>query len=84
MTLLALIILAFGAFYTCSRFTYGPSEALKKQVNIEQVEHKNNVYTFEAPKSDTGIILYPGAKVTTCVCLYRGYADEKRLLCLYP
>ena len=29
MTLLALIILAFGAFYTWSRFTYGPSEALK-------------------------------------------------------
>lgn len=31
MTLLALIILAFGAFYTWSRFTYGPSEALKNK-----------------------------------------------------
>lgn len=30
ITLLALIILAFGAFYTWSRFTYGPSAALKK------------------------------------------------------
>ncbi|WP_231120699.1 alpha/beta hydrolase [Bacillus safensis] len=86
MTLLALIILAFGAFYTWSSFTYGPSEALKKQVNMEQVEHTNDVYTFEAPKSDTGIILYPGAKVEPLAyaCLYRGYADEKRLLCLYP
>ncbi|USD82371.1 alpha/beta hydrolase [Bacillus safensis] len=72
MTLLALIILAFGAFYTWSRFTYGPSEALKKQVNIEQVEHKNNIYTFEAPKSDTGIILYPGAKVEPLAYAYIG------------
>ncbi|MGE8138005.1 alpha/beta family hydrolase [Bacillus safensis] len=72
MTLLALIILAFGAFYTWSRFTYGPSEALKKQVNIEQVEHKNNVYTFKAPKSDTGIILYPGAKVEPLAYAYIG------------
>nr|WGD98618.1 alpha/beta hydrolase [Bacillus safensis] len=78
MTLLALIILAFGAFYTWSRFTYGPSEALKKQVNIEQVEHKNNVYTFEAPKSDTGIILYPGAKVEPLAYAYIGDALMKK------
>lgn len=72
MTLLALIILAFGAFYIWSRFTYGPSEALKKQVNMEQVEHKNDVYTFEASKSDTGIILYPGAKVEPLAYAYIG------------
>lgn len=78
MTLLTLIILAFGAFYTWSRFTYEPSEALKKQVNIEQVEHKNDVYTFEAPKSDTGIILYPGAKVEPLAYAYIGDALMKK------
>ncbi|MGE1142452.1 alpha/beta family hydrolase [Bacillus pumilus] len=72
ISLLALIILAFGAFYTWSRFTYGPSAALKKQVNIEQVEHKNDVYTFASTKSDTGIILYPGAKVEPLSYAYIG------------
>ncbi len=71
ITLLALIILAFGAFYTWSRFTYEPSAALKKQVNIEQVDHKNDVYTFST-KSDTGIILYPGAKVEPLSYAYIG------------
>lgn len=90
MTLLALIILAFGAFYTWSRFTYGPSEALKKQVNMEQVEHKNNVYTFETSKSDTGIILYPGAKVEPLAYAYIGDTLMKKatlslsLTCHFP
>ncbi|MBD3859275.1 alpha/beta hydrolase [Bacillus sp. 28A-2] len=78
ITLLALMILAFGAFYTWSRFTYGPSEALKKQVAIEQVEHKNGVYAFEASKSDTGIILYPGAKVEPLAYAYIGEALMKK------
>ncbi|MFB8735887.1 hypothetical protein ACEQPO_26145 [Bacillus sp. SL00103] len=62
-SLLALIILAFGAFYTWSRFYIRTICRIKKQVNIEQVEHKNDVYTFASTKGDTGIILYPGAKV---------------------
>ncbi|MEW6979107.1 alpha/beta fold hydrolase [Bacillus sp. SIMBA_154] len=78
ITLLVLMILAFGAFYTWSRFTYGPSEGLKKQVNIEQVEHKNGVYAFEASKSDTGIILYPGAKVEPLAYAYIGDALMKK------
>lgn len=78
ITLLALIILAFGAFYTWSRFTYGPSEALKKQMKIEQVDHKNGVYSFEASKSDTGIILYPGAKVEPLAYAYLGNALMKK------
>ncbi|MGG1698424.1 alpha/beta fold hydrolase [Bacillus zhangzhouensis] len=78
ITLLALIILSFGAFYTWSRFTYGPSEALKKQVNIEQVEHKNGVYAFETTKSDTGVILYPGAKVEPLAYAYIGDALMKK------
>ncbi|MFS0656803.1 alpha/beta family hydrolase [Bacillus sp. 179-C3.3 HS] len=72
ITLLALIILAFGAFYIWSRFTYGPSDALKKQVNLEQVAHMNGVYTYESSKSDTGIILYPGAKVEPLAYAYLG------------
>lgn len=44
----------------------------KKQVNIEQVEHKNDVYTFASTKSDTGIILYPGAKVEPLSYAYIG------------
>ncbi|OLP65356.1 hypothetical protein BACPU_18920 [Bacillus pumilus] len=77
ITLLALLILAFGAFYAWSRFTYGPSEALIKQVNTEQVQHKSGVYTFEAPKSDTGIIFYPGAKVEPLAYAYIGNALMK-------
>ncbi|WP_282067159.1 hypothetical protein [Bacillus pumilus] len=71
MTLLALTILAFGAFYTWSRFTYGPSAALKKQVNIEQVEHKNDVYTFNISKKRYWYYsLSRGKGGTNCVHLY--------------
>lgn len=83
ITLLALIMLAFGALYIWSLFTYEPSEALKKQVSIEEVEHKSGVYLFEASKSDTGIILYPGAKVEPLAYAYIGDTLMKKGYSVY-
>ncbi|WP_353854454.1 alpha/beta fold hydrolase [Bacillus sp. Bos-x628] len=76
--LLTLIILAFGAFYIWSRFTYSPSQELKEQVSLEQVQHTNGVYTFEAQKRNAGIILYPGAKVEPLAYSYIGNALMKK------
>lgn len=53
---------------------------IKKQVNIEQVEHKNDVYTFASAKSDTGIILYPGAKVEPIAYTYIGNELMKKVI----
>lgn len=52
--------------------------SVKKQMKIEQVDHKNGVYSFEASKSDTGIILYPGAKVEPLAYAYLGNALMKK------
>ncbi|MGE6630207.1 alpha/beta fold hydrolase [Bacillus sp. NPDC077027] len=68
--LFILLFLAFSSFYIWSRFTYGPSPELKKQINLEQIHQTKNVYTFTAQNSDTGIILYPGAKVEPLAYAY--------------
>ncbi|MDN5389004.1 MULTISPECIES: alpha/beta fold hydrolase [Bacillus] len=71
-SLIAVFVLLFSAFFVWSRFTYEPSNKLKKMINLDQVESKNGVYTFQADGANTGIILYPGAKVEPLAYAYIG------------
>lgn len=72
ITLVLVVIIAFGVFYAWSSSTFGPSEELQGLIDVESVL-KDDAAVFE-PKAEerngVGVILYPGAKVENIAYSY--------------
>ncbi|QKE74210.1 alpha/beta fold hydrolase [Arthrobacter citreus] len=64
ISIVVILLLAFGGFYIWSQQTYSPSKELYSLVGNVNTDNKHHWEVFE-PKlnKETGIILYPGAKV---------------------
>ncbi|MED3787704.1 alpha/beta hydrolase [Peribacillus frigoritolerans] len=64
VSIILLMIIAFGAFYIWSEQTYKPSDELYALVGKGDIKKENGFVTFEPTKTKkVGIVLYPGAKV---------------------
>ncbi|WP_306807327.1 alpha/beta fold hydrolase [Peribacillus muralis] len=64
ISVIAVVLIAFGGFYIWSEQTYKPTEQLHALVNEKEWKAQDGFVTVEPDKSNgTGIILYPGAKV---------------------
>ncbi|MEH7348758.1 alpha/beta hydrolase [Gottfriedia acidiceleris] len=64
ISLVILLLLAFGGFYIWSQQTYKPSKEMYSLVDNVNIDHKHHWDIFKPQENkETGIILYPGAKV---------------------
>lgn len=64
VSIIALMIIAFGGFYIWSEQTYKPSDELYALVGKGNIKKENGFVTFKPTKTKkVGIVLYPGAKV---------------------
>lgn len=64
ISIAVILLLAFGGFYFWSQQTYKPSKEMYSLVGKVNTDHEHNWDVFEPLKNkETGIILYPGAKV---------------------
>ncbi|CAH0260976.1 hypothetical protein SRABI96_03424 [Peribacillus sp. Bi96] len=75
ISIIALMVIAFGGFYIWSEQTYKPSDELYSFVGKGNITKDNGFVTFQPTKSKKeGIVLYPGAKVEPEAYSY--YAKE--------
>lgn len=64
ISLIAVLLIAFGGFYIWSEQTYKPTKQLHALVNEKEWKVQDDFVTIEPKKSNgIGIVLYPGAKV---------------------
>lgn len=72
ISIAVLVLISFGAFYVWSQMTYGPSDELLEQVDVESILVDGDVIIRADGESKGGIILYPGAKVENTAYSYYG------------
>lgn len=73
LVLLAILLIGGGGFYYWAQQTYDASDTLYELVNKEDIQSEEDWLLFEPEgEADTGVILYPGAKVEPEAYSYYG------------
>ncbi|WP_042221990.1 alpha/beta fold hydrolase [Oceanobacillus manasiensis] len=73
LVLLAILLIGAGGFYYWAQQTYDASDTLYELVNKEDILSEEDWLLFEPEEeADTGIVLYPGAKVEPEAYSYYG------------